>query len=82
MPDDQYEKRIATRIDEIRAGKKISQSQLAKALNVSQSGLSQRLSGRVPFRIMELRIVASELGVAITDLLPAEPELVSGTPTK
>ena len=48
------------------------QAELATVLGVAVSGASRRLSGKVPFNVDELDVVARWLEVPITRLLPAE----------
>lgn len=50
-----------------RTGKK--QLDLANALNLSQSGISHRLRGRIAFTIEELARVSAVLDVSLADLL-------------
>lgn len=44
---------------------------MAAKIGMSQSAMSARISGVVDFRISELEAIAAELGVPITNLLPA-----------
>jgi transcriptional regulator with XRE-family HTH domain len=61
----------------------VSQRQLADKLGISQQGISQRLLGRVEFKITELIAAAALLEVSLTDLLPspvlAQPEHIEAT---
>lgn len=51
----------------------MTQAELAKALNLSRSSLSQRLTGRTQFKADEIVQIASVLGVS-TDFLLSEVE--------
>jgi transcriptional regulator with XRE-family HTH domain len=42
---------------------------LAKALNLSQSSLSRRLAGKVPFDVVELHAIALVLHIDVCELL-------------
>lgn len=46
----------------------VSQMQLASRIGMSQTGLSKRLRGAIPFDVNELAAVAAELGVPIDQL--------------
>jgi len=48
---------------------RLSQERIAKQLNISQQALSQRLNGKVAFRVDELDSLADILSVSITDLM-------------
>lgn len=50
-----------------RAGK--SQSDVAQHIPLSQQSLSQRMQGRVPFRISELQRIADYLGISVNALV-------------
>lgn len=57
------------------ARRSISQTQLAQAIGINQSGLSKRLRGLVPFDVDEMAAVAGFLDVPLAELLPQpEPE--------
>lgn len=51
------------------ARRRIPQSTLAEALNISQAAVSRRLSGKVAFDVNELEAVASVIGVPAADLI-------------
>lgn len=51
------------------ARRKISQTTVAQHLGRSQTAISHRLNGRVPFDINELTAIAQLLGVPLSDLL-------------
>jgi transcriptional regulator with XRE-family HTH domain len=61
----------------------VSQRQLADKLGISQQGISQRLLGRVEFKITELITAATLLDVPLADLLPSpllqQPEHIEAT---
>lgn len=48
---------------------KISQAELAKALDKTQQALSRRISGETPFKVDELHTVADVLGVPVGRLM-------------
>lgn len=62
------------RAEMARAG--VSQIDLAERVGLSQSGLSKRLRGVVPFDVNELDSIATALGVPVVSLLP-QPEAVA-----
>lgn len=51
------------------ARKRIPQTALAEALNLSQASVSRRLSGTAPFELDEIPVVAQVLGVSVASLL-------------
>ena len=63
---------VRERIAAIMAIKKISQNRLAKSVGISQSGLSSILRGASSPKEDTLRLIASGLGVSVTDLLGDE----------
>lgn len=60
---------VAAKIRAEAAQQRISQIRIAEALGMSQQSVSKRMSGRVPFRIDELYIVADVLGTTPDTLL-------------
>jgi len=72
MPSNQTAQRIASnvRAEIARAGH--TQSSLARQLNRSQSSLSRRLSGELPFDVHELTEIADALGVTLGTLIGEE----------
>lgn len=54
------------------ARKKVSQTELATHLGLSQTSVSARLGGRIAFDINELHAIASFLGVPLSALTPDE----------
>ena len=61
------------------ARKKTSQAALAAHLGLSQTSVSARLGGRVPFDINELHAIAALLNVPLAALLPAEDAAVQAS---
>jgi predicted transcriptional regulator len=53
------------------ARRQVRQLQLASHLGLSQTAVSNRLAGTVPFDINELTATAQLLQVSIADLIPA-----------
>ena len=51
-----------------------TQEDLAAVLNISRQGISQRLLGRVAFRVYELQKIADYLGVPVAELLADQTE--------
>lgn len=51
------------------ARQNLRQHQLATALGLPQTSISKRLSGSVPFDVVELEKTAAFLGVPVTQLL-------------
>lgn len=51
--------------------KRISQRQLADALDLTQAGVSRRLAGTVDFTVSELTAAAALLDYPIAELLPS-----------
>lgn len=56
------------RAEAARRGK--NQNDLAELLGISRQGVSQRLLGRIEFRVGELQAIAAFLKVPITTLVP------------
>ena len=63
---------VAARVRGVMAEQRRHQAELATVLGVAVSGASRRLSGKVPFNVDELDVVARWLEVPITRLLPTE----------
>ena len=63
------------RAEMARAG--VSQIDLAERVGLSQSGLSKRLRGVVPFDVNELDSIATALGVPVVSLLPQSEAVAS-----
>jgi len=61
--------RVAAEVRAAMARNRVSQEAVARALGVSQTAVSRRLSGVVPFDINELECVAQFLGVPIQQLV-------------
>lgn len=69
----QDEALISGRVRGLLDKKSLSGSELARRLDVSQSYVSRRLRGEVPWRATELTRVADIVGVPVTELLaPAQ----------
>ena len=51
------------------ARRRIRQSDVARALRVSQPAVSQRLNGHVPFTLADLEALAELLGIDVAELL-------------
>lgn len=66
------------RAEMARAG--VSQTELARRLDLSQASVSDRLRGRTAFDINELFAVAAALNVSI-DVLTATPKPLAGEAT-
>jgi len=64
---------VAEKIRRVAADKRINQTTLGAAINVTQSGFSKRLLGRIPFSIDELAALAQVLEIPLTELISAEP---------
>lgn len=52
----------------------MNQGDLAKALGISDSALSKRISGHIPFEAKMLRQAARVLRCTVHDLMPLLPE--------
>lgn len=50
---------------------RVSQTELARALDMGQSSLSRRLAGDQPFDVDELEKIADYFDVPVTSLMPA-----------
>jgi predicted transcriptional regulator len=62
---------VAANIRAELARQKVSQSQVAEVLGVSQAAVSRRLSGALPFELDEIAAVADLLNVRARDLILA-----------
>lgn len=60
---------VAAEVRSWMARRGAKQVDVANALGLSQSGVSHRLRGRVPFTVPELMMVAGLLDVTLADLL-------------
>lgn len=56
-----------TRAELARSGK--TQEDIAEVLGITRQGVSQRLLGRVEFRVSELQKIADYLGIPVSALL-------------
>lgn len=72
-PESDYERQINEAVaEEVRAAmarKRINQTQLGRILGIGQSAISRRLSGEVPFDVVELHRVADATGMDLGLLL-------------
>ncbi len=66
--------RVAQEVRANMARRGRTQSDIATALGISQTAISRRLSGSVPWDVNELELVATALDVPLADLLPSEVE--------
>jgi transcriptional regulator with XRE-family HTH domain len=64
-----HTERVAATVRAEVARRRITQSQIAEVLGLSQMAVSRRLSGAVPFDVEELGKVAALLGVPASTLL-------------
>ena len=55
---------------------RVSQTQVGRALGITQQAVSRRLKGEVDFTVTELATVAELLGVETATLLPASRSAV------
>ena len=69
MPLETTSQRVGANVRAEMARHRLSQERIAKQLNISQQALSQRLGGKVAFRVDELDSLADILSVSITDLM-------------
>lgn len=65
-----FNDRVAGEVRAAAARRRMSGTQLARLIGVSQVAMSRRLNGRMAFRVDELAILAEALDVPISDLLP------------
>lgn len=61
--------RVAAVVRAEAARRKVPQAQIADRLSVSQAAVSRRMTGRTPFDLDELAIVAQLLDVPVIDLI-------------
>jgi transcriptional regulator with XRE-family HTH domain len=61
---------VADNVRAAMARRRITQSDLATALGVSQPAVSARLAGRTPFTVAELATAARVVDVPLSQLLP------------
>lgn len=52
----------------------VNQADIAVDLGITRQAVSQRLTGRLDWKVGELRLVARRCNVSITDLLPADDD--------
>lgn len=65
---------VGQRINERMKARKISQNKLAKAAQISQSGLSSIISGAVSPKEVTLSAIAEALGCSVAELIGEEKE--------
>lgn len=65
--------RVAEEIRVLLARRRISGSELARRVGVTQSHMSRRLTGETAFDVDDLERIADALGVEVASLLPAPP---------
>lgn len=61
------------------ARRRWSASQLARSVGLSQTALSRRLTGALPFRVDELTAIAGVLGIPTRSLIPDDDDAASST---
>ncbi len=64
--------RVASNVDAWRRRRGFSQERLAALSDMSQPALSRRLTGEVPFNLIELPAVCRALNVSVLELLAEE----------
>jgi transcriptional regulator with XRE-family HTH domain len=74
------EAQVSERVRSLLAERKISDSELARRLNLSQSYFSRRMRGDVAWRTTDLARIAAALHVEVTDLLRTDEPAASVTP--
>lgn len=60
---------VAANVKALMATREVTQVQLALAMGISQSAVSKRLRGTVPFDIEDLDRLSAVFGVRVTDLV-------------
>ena len=79
MHRSQPSSRVAANVRAELARRRLTGSDLAKAIGLTQGSLSRRTTGVQPFSIDELHDVADFLGVSVVDLLGHEPQRLDAT---
>lgn len=69
--------RLARRVRAELAYHGVSANRMAARLGMSQSALASRLTGQVDFRFGEIQAIARELGIPLSQLIPADPAEVT-----
>lgn len=72
--------RVAGEIRATLSRQQLQQQDVAEQLGWTQPYLSRRLTGRVPFGLNDLGLLAAVLGVAPADLLPTPTPVARRTP--
>lgn len=70
MTTDEY---VGRRINDLLWSTRVTQTQLAEALELDQSTLSKKIRGRRRWTAREIVVTSGILGVIATDILPPEP---------
>jgi transcriptional regulator with XRE-family HTH domain len=65
-----YGEKVAAEVRGEAARRRVTSARLAAALDVSTGSMSRRMTGKQPFTVDELALVADTLGVQVEDLLP------------
>lgn len=66
---DTYSTRIASNVRAEMGRKAHTQTSLAELISLSQTALSRRLTGALPFNVAELEEIASALGTPVETLI-------------
>lgn len=71
---------VGLRVHEAMFRRRVSQTALAPRMGISQSVLSRKLRGTVPWSLDDLWTAASALGIEAADLFPRSVDLPSPDP--
>lgn len=63
---------VAGEVRAAAARQRVSEASIARHLGMSQSKLSRRWTGQLPFDIEELAAIAAYLDIPMTDLIPPQ----------
>ena len=72
--------RVAAEVRAHAAKRGLKQKDLAVLLNLSPGQISARFSGRIPFKLEDLDVIAASFGIDAAELLPARPQTNSAGP--
>ena len=72
-----FSEKVAAEVRGEAARRRVQGMDLARATGLSESSMSRRLTGRIPFNVDELAAVAEALNVPIADLLPITREYLT-----
>lgn len=75
MPNTQITKRVARQVRARMILSQVGQAEMAEALGLSQSAVSRRLTGEVPFDVTEIVAAAKLLSVPSSVLVDETPEV-------